>query len=529
MSRPQKKNYIKPVMVILYLLVYGILSFRFLGQFPFLHSDESWLAGLSLHMAENLDFSVTEPFFNARVRYPHAIKIMFHALQVLFLRLFGYSPETFRLLSLLAGLLVLFFFYKTANQLFRSFFFSFGLMVLLSLDIQFIYASHFARQEILILLALVLCLYLFFRNDASCTVRKSLVLGCITGLSVGLHPNSFLIACTMGFCYLAVYLHSRQNILHPTLTYVGVTGGIASLFVFLSYRFDPHFLTHYFTNGSIEFDIDAPPGKRLSSLFDFFRRLFAGTGGTYYVADIRLQLLLFSGAVLFLVFFYLVMKKEEKEFCGKLLCLLLSCFGCVTGIFVIGRFSQLSIIFLFPAGWLLTGYLLKLFEHGFQKAGLVLLAMLLLFISVKEIRPYLHTGSYDSYQEQIAAYVNPDDKVLGNLNMNFYFENGALLDYRNLPYVMESDGALDNYIEENRIEYIFYTDELTYYFNHRPYYNALYGNIMFAEALKTYCETECEQIGTFENPQYAPRILELIGNEEYGTVFVYRTHCKKQP
>ena len=53
-----------------------------------------------------------------------------------------------------------------------------------------------------------------------------------------------------------------------------------------------------------------------------------------------------------------------------------------------------------------------------------------------------------------------------------------------------------------------------------------FGNIMFAEALKSYCETECELMGTFENPQYAPRILELLGKEEYGTVSVYRTRYK---
>lgn len=523
MNSTQKKKIIQTVTVFLYLLVYGVLSFCFLCRFPLIHSDESWLAGLSLNMAETLDFSVTEPFFNARIRYPHAIKILFHALQILFLWLFGYSPETFRLLSLLAGLFVLYFFYKTAERIFQNFFFSFGLMVLFSFDIQFIYASHFARQEILLLLALVLCLSVFFNGGTLCTEKKSIVLGCITGLSVGLHPNSFIIACIMGFCYLAVFLHNRRIVLRPLLTYVGVTGGIASLFVALSYCFDPQFLTHYLANGSMEFDIAATPGKRFSSLIGFWERLFSGTGGTYYVADIRLQLILFAVAAFFLLFFYLMMKKEEPDFCSNLLCLLFGGTGYLAGIYIIGRFSQLSVIFLFPVGWLLVGYLLKLFEPALQKAGLFLLAAVLLLLSGKEIHPALHTPSYDTYQEQISAYVTPKDKVLGNLNMYFYFENGALSDYRNLPFAMDADGSLKQYIEENNIEFIFYTDELTYYFEHRPYYNALYGNIMFADALKSYCETECEFIGTFENPWYAPRILELIGKEEYGTVYVYRT------
>ena len=113
--------------------------------------------------------------------------------------------------------------------------------------------------------------------------------------------------------------------------------------------------------------------------------------------------------------------------------------------------------------------------------------------------------------------------MIGNLNMDFYFENGSLHDYRNLPYVMKKDGALDTYIAEHQIEYIFYSAELTYYFQHRPYYNALYGNIMFSEDLLRYCESECEYLGSFHNARYAPRILELIGKEEYSEIKVYKT------
>lgn len=526
MNNSKTTKFMQYSIVFAYLLLYGILSSRFLGLFPFVHSDESWLSGLSLNIAEQMDFSVTETFFDARPRYPHAIKIIFHALQVLFLRLFGYSPESVRLLSLLTGLLVLFFFYKAATGLFRNFFLAFGLMVLFSFDIQFIYASHFARQEILLLLALVICLALLFCSDTPYTVKNALITGCITGFSVGLHPNSFILACILAFYYLAILIQNRQKELKPFLTYVGITGGIAALFVALSYSFDSQFLTHYFANGALEFDIAAPPATRLSGLFSFFHRLFTRTGGTYYVADIRTQFLLFFAAFIFLFLFYISMKKEETGLCQNILCLQFSLMGAVAGIYIIGRFSQLSILFLFPMGWLLVAYLLKLFEPVFQKVFLLFLTALLLFISIKEIRPYLSGISYDDYLSQIASCTEPDSRVLGNLNMNFYFENGALSDYRNLPYVMERDGTLDKYIEENKIEYIFYTDELTYYYEHRPYYNALYGNIMFADALKTYCETNCTLVASFENSGYAPRILELIGDEDYSTVYVYRVNSR---
>ena len=522
MKNNRKTACLQYTLVLAYLLVYGLVSASFLELFPFVHSDEGWLAGLTLNMAEHLDFSVTESFFDARPRFPHAIKIIYHALQMVFYFLFGYSARTFRFISLLAGLLTLFFFYKTAKKLFDRPLFSFGLMVLFSFDIQFIYASHFARQEMLLLLSLVLCLYLLLGKEKPYTVKNAVFLSLVTGLSVGLHPNSFLIACMTGLCGLAYLWHNHSKNFKPLLAYIGATGGIAFVFVAISYCFDPQFITHYLANGALEFDINAAPGDRLSSLFAFFSRLFSRTGGTYYVADIRFQLLLFTGAFVLLFFFYLVMKKEDAALCEKLLLLLSASLGILAGIFIIGRYSQLSIVFFFPIGWLLVAYTLRLFERPLQIAGLIVLTICTLFLSIKEIRTAVNTPSHADYLEQISDYVLPESNVIGNLNMNFYFANGALHDYRNLPYVMDTDGCLDTYIEKNNIEYIFYTDELTYYFEHRPYYNTLYGNIMFAEALLAYCREHCELVGSFENPQYAPRILELIGNPEYGTVYVYR-------
>lgn len=517
--------------VLLYLIAYTLFSVLSLTDFPWIHSDESWLAGLTRNMAELSDFSATEPFFDARPRYPHAIKILFHALQMLFLSIGGYSVATVRLLSLLAGVLSLFFFYLTAKKLLNHPFTAFILMVLFSADIQFIYASHIARQESLLLLSLTLCLYLFFRNSTPNTVRSAIALGVVTGLSVGLHPNSFLIACMIGCAYLAWLITHPSDSKKPLFTYISTTGIFAAVFVLLSYTFDPQFLTHYISNGISEFDIDAAPGSRLSALFSFFKRLFLREGGTYYVADIRLQLLLFLFAALLLLAFYFMMRKEEetKDTCRKLLVLLCSGFGLITGIFLIGRFSQLSILFLFPIGWLLTAFALNLFDSTIKKGLYALLLFAVCFISFRSITPFLSGESYADYLTKVSAFVAPDDRVIANLNMDFYFENEALHDYRNLPYVMQSAGNLDVYIEENRIEYIFYSAELTYYYEHRPYYNAIYGNIMFAEALLDYCETNCDYIGSFQSARYAPRILELIGQEAYAEVKVYKTKYAEEP
>ena len=515
--------------VLLYLIVYTAVSFCFLTEFPWVHSDESWLAGLTRNMAQLKDFSVTEAFFDARPRYPHAIKILFHALQMAAVSVGGYSVTAVRTLSLLAAVLSLFFFYLTAGHVLKNRKTAFAFMVLFSFDIQFIYTSHMARQESLLLLSLMLCLWLICKDGSFNTVRRAVVLGVVTGLSVGLHPNSFLLACMVGCCYLSRLVTHRTDSKKPLLLYIGITGALAAVFVALSYCFDPQFLTHYITNGIDEFGIDAAPANRLSGLFGFFRRLFLREGGTYYVAELRLQFLLFLFAAALMLCFFLVMRKEEeaKETCRHTLTLLFAGIGLIAGIFLIGRFSQLSIIFLFPVGWLLVALMFSLFEPPLKWGGYLALLAAVCTISYSGIAPQVTSEPYEHYLAQISEYVSPEDKVIANLNMDFYFENGALHDYRNLPYVMAESGSLDSYIEENQIGYIFYTAELTYYYKHRPYYNSLYGNIMFAGDLLRYCEEECEFLGSFENARYAPRILELIGRDEYAEVRVYKTKYAK--
>ena len=96
------KRFLPYIGMLIYILAYILISALFLTDFPWVHSDESWLAGLSRNIAETLDFSSTEPFFDAKTRYPHALKILFHALQIAVCSLAGYSITAVRLISLVA-------------------------------------------------------------------------------------------------------------------------------------------------------------------------------------------------------------------------------------------------------------------------------------------------------------------------------------------------------------------------------------------------------------------------------------------
>ncbi len=132
----------------IYILMACLLSLSFLESFPFVHSDESWLAGLSRAMLEEKSIGVTEPFFDARPRYPHGIKALFHLMQMGMITLFGYGVRAARLLSWIGGAGALWMCFLGGTRFLGSEKKGFFLMAAFSLDIQFLYASHFGRQEI---------------------------------------------------------------------------------------------------------------------------------------------------------------------------------------------------------------------------------------------------------------------------------------------------------------------------------------------------------------------------------------------
>ena len=97
---------------LLFLLIYVSINLLFLGKFPVVHSDESWLAGLTLEIMKTGNPAVTEPFFTIFPRHPHAIKILYHLTQIPFILTGGYNHISVRVLSLAFGALTLFFFYR---------------------------------------------------------------------------------------------------------------------------------------------------------------------------------------------------------------------------------------------------------------------------------------------------------------------------------------------------------------------------------------------------------------------------------
>ena len=490
--------------VLAFLGLFFLANLALLTRFPLVHSDESWLAGLTRNMMESGSPAVTEPFFDLKPRYPHAIKLLFHALQMPFFGVFGYGAFAARLLSLAAGTLALGLFYLCCREM-APFPLSLAATALASASAQFLFASHIARQEVL-LLDSALLLALILLRSREITPRRAALLAVVAGLSVGLHPNSALPALGAGLALL--FCRAR---IRPLLIYAALTAAIALVFVGLSFLFDPEFPLHYRMYAESEFDLMVSPLAKLREFPYYLEKLWHGVSGTYVLPDLKPQLLL-TPALLIGSAARFVRRREPafRVLFGMVL-------GAVLGTILIGRYNQLSaVLWMFPCLLLLPPLVRGL---RLRSAAIALATAALALSAARSIAPSLR-WRYGDYLGQIASYVDPGERALGNLNAGFYFENGALLDVRNLAHLKENGLSFAEYVSSRGIEVILWSDEMDFIYDRRPTWNIVYGNPRYVGEAEAFLRDRCQFVGEFENPGYAVRIASEIGKSY--RVRVYR-------
>jgi len=230
-------------LIYVYLTIYSIISFLTLTKFPLVHSDEAWLAGLSNNYMNLGTIFVSEPFFDLVPRTIHSIKSLYHILQLPFIVTLGYSITSVRLLSLFAAILALLFFYKLLIVQNISHINCLIYTILLSLNLQFVYTSHFARQEMLLFMILCASLYIYTKEaykTNKITYKTIRNLSIIIGISIGLHPNAFIIAFMIGLLLLKDLITSKVTY-KQLLLFVLILAGFASFHILISLWANPEF------------------------------------------------------------------------------------------------------------------------------------------------------------------------------------------------------------------------------------------------------------------------------------------------
>lgn len=471
------------------------LNLLFLTSYPFVHTDEPWLSGLTRTMMEEKSLNATEDFFDLYPRHPHAVKILYHIFQIPFIALFGYSVFSVRLLSLTAGSASLVLMGRLLDNLFPEGKkrFNMAILILMSADVQFIYASHFARQEAILLMLLLSALNAVAAERLS-PRKRGLLAGLFIGLAAGFHPNAFIIAWPVGL-YILYRMVAKKTAPSEGWSFLAVTGALALLFAGLSYLFNPGFIHDYGAYGE-PLGVLASPDVKVLRLPGFFEKLFSRTGGTYHTPPIMVQMTLFP-------FWLVIDGVRNRNFLN-----IAGFLGFSVAVTIIGKFSQPSIVFLLPFYYLaIAGSL-----HGFMPAKWLFPAVLTflfcgnLFFSVTDIRP--EKESFAMWLHRMNEIIPENSVVLGNLYTEYLTGfNGRFHDWRNLSFLDVKDLSLKEYIDQRGIEYIILTDELDYIYENRPQWNALYGNTSnWYPQMKDFIARHTVPAGEISGSPYAVRI-----------------------
>ena len=489
----RNNKWLIPIFFILYLIIH----LCFLVDFPFIHSDESWLSGFTRHVMTTGTFKVSEPFFNEYPRAIHGLRIVFVSLQSLFIRLFGYSPFSVRLLSLIASTFTLWFVNLILKYLSWSSLYRVLSLLLISLQIQFIYASHLARQDVLILLMMTSAFYITLKK------KRPVLTGSLIGLSIGIHPNSFLIACGIGLIYL-VDVIKKETSIKELLLLITTTTLWAALFITISLSLNPNFVHDYLSFGE-SLGVVNYEFNRFEGFYYYYYKLFHQIGGTYLLLPIRFEILLLPLTII--IGMYHLISFKNKSLTSIFLMIL----GINMGYLIIGRYNQTAIIF--------TLFFLMLFWIVFLKTLIpdkVFWITLLIIAIFNGYNSYpMVTVDNDSYQE-LGEYLQLEGRVLGNLNLEYHLKEGQLIDYRNLWDTTDFEG----YIKEHDIKYIIVPEEMSYIKKTSPKWDILYGPLPYYDDMMRYLEN-CEVTDSFESKTYGMRIARYINTYPW-TIKIYK-------
>ncbi len=526
------------------LILYALFSLWSLPWFPFVHSDEAWLASLTRAMIEERSVAATEDFFVLTPRHPHAIKVVYHLLQMPFVGA-SFGAVSVRLLSWAAGVGSLVLIYLTARRLFGGSATSarggaaaaiLATVGLFAADAQLLTAFHTARKEALMLLVFVLALFLYFRRADSWRACDTVVLGIVLGVSIGVHPNSFIIAVPFVPLMLATRPREQSSaegnhpqLRRPRLEQAGllivILAGFAALFVGLSLLMDHEFFAHYAAFGR-SVGVGDSLLQRWFRLRRFVGKLYNQIAGTYYLPPIRLQLILAVGAgvagTLVVALSWVFGARQADPVVRAVFRLLICIVTVALAIFAVGKYSPPSIVFILPPVFLLVGSLVAWVTArvAVRVAGVAVMvgaAALVLGSGVTAVRELAswRPVSYAAYQKSILEHMGQDDIVLGNLNTGFAFEYGQLRTWRDLGHLEDADLSFQQFMEREGVSVILYPDELDLIYRERPVWNDVYGNLYpYYGEMQQFLAESCDPVAEIDAPVYAMRIMPRMGQGE---------------
>lgn len=542
------KHLKKKTIYMTYAILWFFVNLLTLNTYPLMHSDESWLAALTATMMAQKNLLATEPFFDLAPRAPHTLKTLYHLLQMPFISMMGYQLSSVRLLSLIfatGSLVVLILLFD--QHLRSTWLVVFSLMVV-TLNSQFIYAAHFARQEMALVFILLLTFKLYDSKRFKSSHKTILISGLI-GLSISFHPNAFIIALMLGMLYLVDLFKGR--IKWPTLILYTLPMGLFALAnLLITFSATNDFLNTYWQYAST-LSVGAAPQSRGQNFIDFYIKIYHQISGTYFLPTLTtfFRLSLLAGFIFLLVALWgaILIKREGlsghqpsltplndrktpftvrgyssnlgtkvkelsltyKKTPALWQCLLMAIgFNCA--LYIIGRYNPTSIVFLTLVLTIFLAFLIGLLPSlNYQLVLYGLLIILTLRGTYTDLDQY-SDHDYANYVSFIEDNISDSDIILGNLSGGFAMAPDQFYDIRNLPYL--NGTSLKHYIQERQINTIIYYEEYDY-IHRNPSWQILYGDDAgYYDSLQEIIEDHGSVRAETVSPYYGNRIIRYLGD-----------------
>ncbi len=516
--------------IYLFLSIYLVFNIFTLLYYPFVHSDEAWLSGLTRAWLNRGTITTTEPFFDLYPRAPHAIKILYHAMQALVFLVSGYGIFQARLLSLALGIATLLAFRRLLLRVLpepegakRAGFF----MILLALDPQFIGAAHLGRQEIALMLMMMLAaLRLVPRAGEPGGFATGFKAGLVVAVAIGIHPAAFLLAATLA----GMILTMRRRF--PTLAGFFLACALgAMVFVGLSLLMNPAFFHDYLAFGD-SVELGVPWYIKLVRFPDWYQKLWLRYSGTYWIPELRPLLPLYALSVA--ASLILAVVRARPVVAAPFLALA----GFNTALVMLGKFGAPLFALEVPLCYLALALFLSYGGvHHTKRATWWVASSLVLLVAgtsacnLLDIRR-ADTERYADYEANIRSVLADEEpslraegrqlRVLANLNSEYALPYGTLLDFRNLAYLKAGGLDFASYIETRNITHILYPEEMDLIYRERPVWNILYGNVAaYYDDMQRFLHDDCVAVGSFASPVYGMRIVAYSGTRAWK-VTLYR-------
>lgn len=484
-----------------FILVYFIVNLLFLTDFPYVHSDEAWLSGLSRVFIN--DFKMEYTFFDLFPTTHHTMKIFFIVIQGLFIKGFGYNIFALRMVSLIFSIGSLLLFNKILLHYNIKKIISLMYTILLALNLQWLMVSHIARQEAVLIFLFLLAYYILLKDLKHEVIFLSLILG----FGIGIHPNIFFLAIALGLTFLLGWINKKRKII-DLIKLITLTGIYAVIYLLATFYINPNFLNQYSAYGN-KLGVFNQLASKYRDFYFFYYKLYHRISGTYFTVPLKYDYLAFI--VLVVIIIYLLTNKSYKLTIKKSNDYLPVIFfiGMNLGILILGRYNQISIIF--PIIFLYLSFAIFTSKIFKKRKYLVYLLCIILVFQGYHSYSFLKQQNNESYNEFLDEFsiIGEDGNILGNLNLEYEFKE-RLIDYRNLTHLEKNSISFEEYIEIHDIKYIVWYEEMNYIYRNEPKWDILYGPLNYHNEITNFLKHETQLIKTFESPTYAMRIAKYV-------------------